>query len=121
MFEKLLTFSRHNKMALLMLLDAALLPLALYSAVLLRLGGAWDPKLDQYLWIFAVPPLWAIPIFIKLGLYRAVIRFMDDKVVTTVLSGVTLAVLVLTAVIVMARITPFPRSSIIIFGMFAMA
>lgn len=121
MLEKLLKFSRLNKMALLMLLDAALLPLALYSAVLLRLGGAWDPKLDQYLWIFAVPPLWAIPIFIKLGLYRAVIRFMDDKVVTTVLSGVTLAVLVLTAVIVMARITPFPRSSIIIFWMFAMA
>jgi FlaA1/EpsC-like NDP-sugar epimerase len=121
MLESLLKFSRHNKMALLMLLDAVLLPLALYSAVLLRLGGSWDPKLNPYLWIFAVPPLWAIPIFIKLGLYRAVIRFMDDKVVTTVLSGVTLAVLVLTAVIVMARITPFPRSSIIIFWMFAMA
>ena len=57
MLEKLLKFSRHNKMALLMLLDAALLPLALYSAVLLRLGGSWDPKLDPYLWIFAVPPL----------------------------------------------------------------
>ncbi|MBV8679773.1 MAG: polysaccharide biosynthesis protein, partial [Aquitalea sp.] len=33
----------------------------------------------------------------------------------------SLAVLVLTAVIVMARIAPFPRSSIIIFWMFAMA
>jgi FlaA1/EpsC-like NDP-sugar epimerase len=121
MLTKLMNFSRHNKMALLMLLDALLLPLALWSAVVLRLGGSWDPKLDPYLWIFAVPPLWAIPIFIKLGLYRAVIRFMDDKVVTTVLSGVTLAVLVLTAVIMMARITPFPRSSIVIFWMFAMA
>ncbi|TCP10730.1 FlaA1/EpsC-like NDP-sugar epimerase [Crenobacter luteus] len=121
MLDSLLSFSRHHKMALLMVLDALLLPLALLSAVLLRLGGAWDPKLDPYLWIFAVPPLWVIPIFVKLGLYRAVIRFMDDRVVTTVFYGVTLAVLVLTAVIVMARITPFPRSSILIFWVFAMA
>lgn len=121
MLENLLSFSRHNKMALLALMDALLLPLALWSAVILRLGGSWDPKLDAYLWIFIVPPLWVIPIFVKLGLYRAVLKYLDDKIVYTVFYGVTLAVLVLTGVIVMARIGPFPRSSIIIFWMFAMA
>ncbi|WP_028536109.1 polysaccharide biosynthesis protein [Paludibacterium yongneupense] len=121
MFEKLLSFSRHNKMALLMLIDTLLLPLALWSAVVLRLGGSWDPKLNPYLWIFVVPPIWVIPIFIKLGLYRAVVKYLDDKIVYTVFYGVTLAVLVLTAVIVMSRIGPFPRSSIIIFWVFAMA
>jgi FlaA1/EpsC-like NDP-sugar epimerase len=121
MLEKLLSFTRHNKMALLMLLDAVLLPLALWSAVILRLGGSWDPKLTHYLWIFVVPPLWVIPIFIKLGLYRAVVKYLDDKIVFTVFYGVTLAVLVLMAVITMASIHAFPRSSIIIFWMFAMA
>jgi FlaA1/EpsC-like NDP-sugar epimerase len=121
MLEKLLSFSRHNKMALLMLLDAVLLPLALWSAVVLRLGGSWDPKLNHYLWIFFVPPFWVIPIFIHLGLYRAVVKYLDDKVIYTVFTGVTLAVLVLTAVITMAGMHPFPRSSIIIFWMFAMA
>lgn len=121
MLEKLLSFSRHNKMALLMLLDAVLLPLALWSAVILRLGGSWDPKLDPYLWIFFVPPFWVIPIFIHLGLYRAVVKYLDDKIVYTVLTGVTLAVLVLTAVITLAGMHPFPRSSIIIFWVFAMA
>lgn len=121
MLEKLLSFSRHNKMALLMLLDAVLLPLALWSAVILRLGGSWDPKLDPYLWIFFVPPFWVIPIFIHLGLYRAVVKYLDDKIVYTVLTGVTLAVLVLTAVITLAGMYPFPRSSIIIFWVFAMA
>ena len=87
MLEKLLSFSRHHKMALLMLLDALLLPLAMWSAVLLRLGGNWDPKLDPYWWIFAVPPLWVLPIFIKLGLYRAVLKFLDDRIVYTVLVG----------------------------------
>ena len=121
MLEKLLSFSRHHKMALLMLMDALLLPLALWSAVVLRLGGVWDPKLDPYLWIFIVPPLWVLPIFIHLGLYRAVLKYVDDKIVATVFWGVTLAVLVLTAVIVLARVTPFPRSSVIIFWVFAMA
>ncbi|NDV11556.1 polysaccharide biosynthesis protein [Crenobacter caeni] len=120
-FERLLSFSRHHKMALLMLLDALLLPLALVSAVLLRLGGNWDPKLDPFWWLFLVPPLWVIPIFIKLGLYRAVLKYVDDRIVYTVLAGVSLAVLVLMAVIVMARVGPFPRSSVIIFWVFAMA
>lgn len=121
MLEKLLSFSRHHKMALLMLLDALLLPLALWSAVLLRLGGNWDPKLDEYIWIFAVPPLWVLPIFIKLGLYRAVLKFLDDRIVYTVFVGVSLSVLVLMAVILMAGVGSFPRTSIIIFWMFAMA
>ncbi|GGY18608.1 polysaccharide biosynthesis protein [Paludibacterium paludis] len=121
MFETLLSFSRHHKMVLLMLLDALLLPLALWSAVVLRLGGAWDPRLNPHLWIFAAIPLWVIPIFIKLGLYRAVIKYVDDKIVYTVFYGVTLAVLILTAVITMSRSDPFPRSSIVIFWVFAMA
>ncbi|WP_411431549.1 polysaccharide biosynthesis protein [Chromobacterium haemolyticum] len=121
MFEKLLAFSRHNKMAMLALMDALLLPLALWSAVFLRLGGYWDPKLNPHLWIFIVPPLWAIPIFIKLGLYRAVLKYLDDKIILTVFSGVTLSVLVLQAVLQMAHIWAMPRTSVIIFWVFAMA
>ena len=34
-------------------------------------------------------PLLAIPIFVRLGLYRAVIRFMEDRVVFVVAGGVT--------------------------------
>ncbi len=85
MLHKLLNFSRHYKIALLMLMDALLLPLALLTSVLLRLGGGWDPKLDHYLWIFAVPPLWVLPIFVKLGLYRAVLGYVDDKIVEYIL------------------------------------
>ena len=121
MLEKLLSFSRHHKMVLLMLLDAVLLPLAMWSAVLLRLGGNWDAKLDPYWWIFVIPVLWVIPLFIKLGLYRAVLKFLDDRIVYTVFVGVSLATLVLMAILLMAGISAFPRTSIIIFWVFAMA
>lgn len=121
MLEKLLSFSRHHKMALLMLLDALLLPLAMWCAVFLRLGGSWDAKLDPYWWIFVIPALWVIPLFIKLGLYRAVLKFLDDRIVYTVFTGVSLATLVLMAILLMAGINAFPRTSIVIFWVFAMA
>lgn len=113
-------FSRH-KMALLMLLDALLLPLAMVSAIVLRLGGSWDTKLNPYWWFFIIIPLCVIPIFVKLGLYRAVLKYFDDKIIYTVLLGVTLTVLVLAAVILMLRIDPLPRSSLVIYWVFAMA
>lgn len=121
MLTSLFLFLRQHKMRLLMLLDALLLPCAMGSAVMLRLGGSWDPKLNPYWWIFILVPLWVIPIFVKLGLYRAVLRYVDDKIVYTVFLGVTLIVLVFTAVITMLRIDPFPRSAIVIFWVFAMA
>ena len=120
-FEKLRAFPRYNKVAMLALMDALLLPLALWSAVFLRLGGYWDPNLNPHLWIFIVPPLWAIPIFIKLGLYRAVLKYLDDKIIVTVFYGVTLSVLVLQAVLKVAQVSAVPRTSVIIFWIFAMA
>lgn len=42
-------------------------------------------------------PLVSIPIFIRLGLYRAVIRFIDHKIVYVVVLGVTLSVIALGA------------------------
>lgn len=121
MLSAALSFSRYYKVCLLMLMDALLLPLALLSAVLLRLGGEWDPLLSPFGWLFIILPLWVLPIFVHLGLYRAALKYVDDKVVLTMFLGVTLAVLVLTAVITMFRITPFPRTAIVIFWIFAMA
>ncbi|MGM8062481.1 polysaccharide biosynthesis protein [Vogesella indigofera] len=121
MLDKLLGFSRGNKFALLLLLDAILLPLALWSAVMLRLGGVWDPKLTSFWWIFPVLPLWVLPIFVRMGLYRAVLKFVDDRIIYTVFSGVTLSVLLLMGIILMAGITAFPRTAIVIFWVFAMA
>ena len=48
----------------LLLLDFILLPLALFTSILLRLGGEWEHKLNHDLWIFIALPLWTIPIFI---------------------------------------------------------
>lgn len=105
----------------LLCLDFILLPLALYTSVLLRLGGIWDHKLDSHIWIFLALPLWTIPIFIYTGLYKAVIKYFDEKIVSIVLAGVSFSVLILSCLILFFKIYAFPKTSIIIFWVFSLA
>lgn len=104
----------------LLVVDCLLLPLALFTAVWLRLGAEWDPKITPHLWLFFCLPLWTIPLFIQLGLYRAIIKFLDDTVVYIVFLGVTASVLVLTVLIHFVRADAFPRSAIVIYWLFAL-
>lgn len=114
------TLKSRNIQALLCM-DFILLPLALFTSVLLRLGGSWDHKLDHHFWIFLALPLWTIPIFVYFGLYRAVIKYFDEKVVMIVFSGVSLSVLILVSMLHFGQINSFPKTSIIIFWVFALA
>lgn len=104
----------------LLLIDCFLLPLALFTAVWLRLGAEWDPRLNEHIWLFFCLPLWTIPIWIKLGLYRAIIRFVDDKIVYIVFVGVSISILILVSLIVFTNAYAFPRSSIGIYWLFAL-
>lgn len=105
----------------LLIVDCLLLPLALFTAVWLRLGAEWDPKITPHIWIFFSLPLWTVPIFIQLGLYRAIIKFLDDAVVYIVFMGVTASVLILTVFIYFSHASAFPRTAIIIYWLFALA
>src|SRR4051812_19189684 len=93
----------------LLILDCILLPLALFTAVWLRLGAEWDPRLTPHLWLFFSLPLWTVPVFINFGLYRAVIKYLDDKVVYVVFAGVAVSILILTFLIYIFNILAFPR------------
>lgn len=104
----------------LLVLDCILLPFALFTAVWLRLGAEWDPKLTPHIWLFFSVPIWTIPIFINFGLYRAVIKYLDDKVIYVVFAGVSASILILTFLIYIFGVSAFPRTSIVIYGLFAL-
>jgi FlaA1/EpsC-like NDP-sugar epimerase len=87
---------RPTKRVIAICTDLIMMPLALWGAISLKAGqpsfSASD--LPAYLAVMAV----SIPTFVRLGLYRAVIRFLGHKAVfavafAIVLSGVLLAVL----------------------------
>lgn len=71
--------------------DFCALAAALWASFSLRYG-VWTPptSLDQFIIILTAPTV-AIPIFIRMGLYRAVIRYLPERALWTVLNAVTLA------------------------------
>lgn len=97
-----------------MLADGLMIPFALWSAFALRLGTvSFDPS--PFWWLFAAAPLVCVPIFVRLGLYRAVVRYMGPQAAFAVLKGVTLATILLIAAAFMHPIPGMPRS---VFGIF---
>jgi FlaA1/EpsC-like NDP-sugar epimerase len=74
--------------------DAVMLPLALWTAMTLKAGDPLFHVADwpAYLAVVAV----SIPIFVRVGLYRAVIRFIGHKAVFAVTFGVVLNGILLT-------------------------
>lgn len=93
---RFVSLPRRQKQLIALVIDFCLLLLAFWSALALRFETL-TPELDLYRWQMIAAPLLAIPIFIHLGLYRAVIRFMEDRVVFVVAGGVTLSVLLVAA------------------------
>ncbi|MFN4262991.1 MAG: polysaccharide biosynthesis protein [Thioalkalivibrionaceae bacterium] len=78
--------------------DLVALPFALWSAFALRLSTLWSASIgDILIWLAPVVALTGVFLFARLGLYRAVVRFMGARVIWTVATGVVALALVLMA------------------------
>ncbi|GGI17896.1 polysaccharide biosynthesis protein [Oxalicibacterium faecigallinarum] len=95
--KSFLELPRIYKQIVAALADLVMLPLTFYLAVLLRYDSSTPQLFQMYFWIIVAAPLISIPIFLRLGLYRAVIRFIDQKIVFVVVMGVTLSVICMAA------------------------
>jgi FlaA1/EpsC-like NDP-sugar epimerase len=107
---------RRRKQAVAVLADAVALPLALWSAIALRLGEL-NPDVAHFWPAFVVSSLVCVPVFGALGLYRHVVRHMGNHALMAVLKGATITAIVVAAVAYMVPLTGFPRSVPIIFWM----
>jgi FlaA1/EpsC-like NDP-sugar epimerase len=79
MKEQLTNLSRRQKQALMIMSDVIILLLAIWLSFALRLGVLWPDKILSNLWIFLIIPLVSIPLFIRFGLYKSVLKFMGTK------------------------------------------
>lgn len=118
MLNFFLSLPRRKKQAVAVAADFNLLFLAFWSALALRFETV-TPALEGYVWQMIAAPLFAIPIFIRLGLYRAVIRFMEDRVVFVVAGGVTLSVMLLAALIALTHTSGLSRGVLGIYWVLA--
>lgn len=105
----LLSQNRQIKRGITLLFDLLTIELSLWLAFSLRLGEIYVPSGDVS-YLFMVAPVLAIPIFIRLGLYRAIIRYMGFHSLWVVLKAVSLYILLLSLVVLLGRIELVPRS-----------
>ena len=92
--KPLLELPRRQKRVLMLAADLVCIPAALWTAITLKSGTAAHSITDDG-WLYLAALLATVPVFARLGLYRAVLRFMGPKALTAVVVGVTLSVILL--------------------------
>jgi len=101
--------SRYVKRSITLAFDFFVLLFSLWLAFSLRLGEFYWPE-PSVMVLFAVAPLVAIPVFVKLGLYRAIIRYVSFHSLWVVVKAVSLYALLLSAAVLLGGIEVVPRS-----------
>ncbi|WP_394777650.1 polysaccharide biosynthesis protein [Undibacterium sp.] len=113
--QTILALPRLQKQIIAAAADAIFLPMAFILAIWLRYDGFNAALFSHYFWLIASVPFVSIPIFVRIGLYRAVIRFIDQKIVYVVVFGVTLSVMALAFISVMTHIMALSRAVFFIY------
>jgi len=107
--EKLVELPRNIKQTLLLCLDMAFVNAAIWSAIVLRHGRTDFFVGPIEIACAVVTTLISAIIFLRLGLYRAVIRFMGQQAVWAIIRGVSYSAMVLGATIFFTQAV-VPRS-----------
>ncbi|WP_166359128.1 polysaccharide biosynthesis protein [Pseudomonas akapageensis] len=96
----LLGLPRRNKRLVQVAADVALVWFALWMSFVVRLGvdDLINP-LEGYRWLFISAPVIAIPLFIRFGMYRAVMRYFGNDALIAIIKAVSLAALLLALVV----------------------
>ncbi|WP_377706485.1 polysaccharide biosynthesis protein [Pseudomonas protegens] len=96
----LLKLPRRKKRVLQVVTDIVLVWIALWMAFVVRLG--FDDLNNPFIvhfWLFASAPVVAIPLFIRFGMYRAVMRYFGNDALIAIVKAVTLSALTLALVV----------------------
>ncbi|UYQ72604.1 polysaccharide biosynthesis protein [Pelagibacterium flavum] len=116
--KRVLALPRFWKRVILVGFDFGALAFVLWASYSLRYDR-WDlpNSLDEWV-IIASAPLIAIPIFIRMGLYRAVVRYLPERALWTIVKAMTLAAILWVVLAFLSAMTGrgfVPRSVPIIY------
>lgn len=96
----LLKLPRHQKRLIQVFADVVLVFLALWMAFVVRLGiDEMINPVKMHLWLFLAAPVIAIPLFIRFGMYRAVMRYFGNDALVAIIKAVSLSSLILGVVV----------------------
>jgi FlaA1/EpsC-like NDP-sugar epimerase len=139
--QNLIKWPRLLKRAVLLFADVVLLIAALWASFSLRLGVWYSPlavsggaKSSQYFssmfpslpsmpdvaWLFLAAPVLGIPVFIRFGLYRAIVRFLGYRAIWSVIQAVSLYALLWASLALISGVQGIPRSVVLINALVAL-
>lgn len=99
--------------------DVIGIPFTLWIAVSLRLGTLYHPIAGTE-WMHLASLLTSIPAFLRMGLYRAALRYLGPKAVLAVFTGVTASVALLAVLTLLWPQPTLPISALPIYWAFAL-
>lgn len=111
-----LRMPRAVKRSCMIIADGLMLITSLWLAFSMRYGEWYViPSYKMHiLWLFAVVPVVSIPIFVKFGLYRAIVRYIGLKALWVIVQAVSLYSLLLALLVLLSGLDGVPRSVILI-------
>ena len=109
--------SRTNKRIVSMMIDIGFIFIAFHLALLVRLGSIENFSSPLILEVLAAVAFVTVVVFKRLGLYRAVLRYLTFQALSVVTIGTLVSALLL-AVLGVYSGHPFPRTVPIIYGAF---
>ena len=96
----LLNLSRKQKRFIQVATDIIVVWLALWLAFVVRLGiDDMINPVKLHMWLFIGAPLIAIPLFVRFGMYRAVMRYFGNDALIAIIKAVSLSSLILAVVV----------------------
>ncbi|MDQ5767574.1 polysaccharide biosynthesis protein [Thiothrix subterranea] len=108
-YKHLLALPRWQKRIIMLGADTVLLTLAVWISFAMRFG-TWQPNLQDGQWLMIAAPLVTIPLFVTLGLYRAIVRFMGGEALLAVIQGITVSAVLLGTMALLFDWNGIPRS-----------
>ncbi len=106
--------SDRSKRIIMMCGDAVLIPLALWSAVVLRYGDIYK-DVTTFWWLFPLTTAVGVFAMQKFGLYRAIVRYIGPSSMVPVVQGISVAALAVSLLAYITGAVSFPRSAPMIF------
>ena len=113
--SRLVSLPRRQKRLIQVAMDVILVWSALWLAFVVRLGDSQSIEpLGGHAWLFALAPFIAIPLFIRFGMYRAVMRYFGNDALLAIGKAVTLSALLLALAVYSYPAAPklIPRSMV---------
>ncbi len=111
--------SRAKKRLIMLTVDVIGIPLVFWLALSLRLG-TFRPEAIGNEWISATLLWTTIPVFLRMGLYQAALRYLGHRAVLAVVTGVTASVALLAAALLAWPQPSIPLSALPIYWAFAL-